>query len=121
MNFFLLVYLVVAEVVPAFSIASNAVQICATVAIRASACRLIVPVKKTQVRKKNRGGNTENGRNLLVTVNVGRIIKRLVSSLNRSPPSLILKVPIETCKRTMLGTFVLEEKRTLIYARIVEF
>lgn len=47
---------------------------------------------------------------IFCTVYICRIVEHSISKLfNRSPSSLIVKVPIKACEWFMLGTFVLEE------------
>lgn len=48
------------------------------------------------------------------TIYICRVVEHSISNLfNRSPSSLIVKMPIETCKWFMLCTFMLEEGWTL--------
>ena len=55
---------------------------------------------------------------ILIAVDVGRVVKALVATLNRLPSALILQVPIETRKRPVLRALVLQELRTLIHSNI---
>lgn len=50
---------------------------------------------------------------------VGAVIERAVSLADRSPASLVHKVPVEAHERPMLVAFVLQERWTLVYAELL--
>lgn len=51
---------------------------------------------------------------------VRAIIKRAISASDRSPSSLVHEMPMETGERSMLCTFVLQEERALLDAKLFQ-
>ena len=54
------------------------------------------------------------------TIHIRTVVEGAVSSLHRSPPSLVHKVPVETGERSVLVAFVLEEGLTLFHSKFLE-
>ena len=110
MNFLaIVVYLIIAEVISSFSIASYPVKIRTTVSINTCSCCFVVSEAKLLQRSRER-------RYSLITVNIWGIVERLVSALNWSSSPLILEMPVEAGKRAMLCALMLQEKRTLVHS-----
>lgn len=57
---------------------------------------------------------------ILSAVNIRTIIECTISFLPWSSPSLIHKMPVKTSERSVSCTFVLEEKRTLLYSKLLQ-
>ena len=53
---------------------------------------------------------------ILVAVGVRVVVEGGVAFSERTPPTLILKVPVEACVRPVLSALVLQEERTLLDA-----
>ena len=58
---------------------------------------------------------------VLLTVNIRTICEFSIISLLFRPSSLLIeKVPVEACKRAMLGTLVLKKERALLNTKFFE-
>lgn len=54
------------------------------------------------------------------TIIISAVIERSISFSNRSSSSLIIKMPMKTCKRPMLCTFMLQEWWTLFNSKLLQ-
>lgn len=54
------------------------------------------------------------------TIVVGRVVERSVSSTNRPPATLVIKVPIETHEWFVLITFMLQKRSALLDAKLLQ-